>query len=909
MTNFVDKTMTIEPLDPQLILQTSPPKTSWLLPRERLDLNRLGFDDKRAIIVQAPAGFGKTSLLMQWRRLCQAAGAVVVWLTVDERDNGLRLAQGVGNALYGASGGRASGPAFINWLRLSENGIDALTGLLVEIAAQAFNVVLILDNFERSREDASLDSLAYLIRNAPANLQIIIGARTGKVFELPEIIDQNIAARISSADLAFRHEETLAVIAKYFGNKLSTEASARLHALTEGWPLGLQLVVATLKKSTDLNAATQAISASAGDIQRYFVENLIARLAPDLSDFLTRLAVFDIVHPELCAAVFPDKDSEDLLARLQQDTPVFLRAENSCWIRMHGLSRDFLMARFEQLPVQERQMISARASAWLGDHAFYEEAARHALLAGNEDTAYELAERTLYQIGYHGRVDVVLKWIDRLPASELQRRSRLWMAAAWSLAISNRYKEAQRVVGYIMADPASDEGQCFEAALISDAAAAFDDQLDRLAQVREPWQTKPPPTPSNPTIMAFYANSQGFLNLYRFEPGKARHLWTQVAQGTTPGTIDFARGFAEFGIGFSYLWEGQFYLAEKILRAALVRYELEMGRRSPIACMIAAVLAATLWEMGGSHEPRAMLAYRIDVLERTGLPDAILLAYLTLARLEIHDGQEAQGFEHLNALIALGEARNMPRLQIAGLCEQIRVHAQQRRLETVAALCRRLESLCAGLGQSHSPFIGSWVKLHLSRAQGYRALAARDWSAALGWLEQAAGYADTMRLVRDSVDIRLLRGLAAERSMKAESAGLFEESLSLAKAGGMVQTLLCTHPEALDILKKISHNSDFRVEDLLQAVSSVVKPAKVARAASATQARAYTNTLLTAKEQEVLGLIAQNMSNKQIAIALDIGEETVKWHVKNVFSKLDAGTRAHAVKRAHILGILDNPNS
>lgn len=901
--------MPIDSLDPQLVLKTSPPKTSsWLLPRERLDMNHLGIEDKRAILVQAPAGFGKTSLLMQWRRLSQAKGDVVVWLTVDEHDNGLRLAQGFGNGLFSASGGRASGPAFISWLGRCDNGIDAMTALLLEIAGQAFNVVLILDNFERSQESEQFDSLAYLIRNAPANLQIVVGVRTGTVFNLPEIVDQNISARISTAELAFKHDETLAVIAKCFGNKLSAEASARLHELSEGWPLGLQLVIATLKKSPDLNAATQAISASAGDIQRYFVENLIARLAPELSAFLTRLSIFDQVHPELCAAVFPDQNTDDLLDRLQQETPVFLRAENSSWIRMHGLARDFLLARFEQLPVMERKAMSMHACEWLGAHAFYEEAARHALLAGREDAAYELAEQTLYQIGYHGRSDVVLRWIDRLPAEKLKHRSRLWLAAAWAMAISNRFKEAEQVVGYILSDPASDDGRRFEAALISDAAAAFDDRLGRLSLVMEPWRALPSPVPVDQSVMRFYANAQGFLNLYRCEPGKARHLWTQVAQGSLTGTSDYSRGLAEFGIGFSHLWEGQFHLAEKVLRAALVRYEHEMGRRSPIACMLAAALAAALWEMGGTHEPRAVLAHRIDVLERAGLPDAIMLAYLTMARLEMHDGQEAHAIEPLNALIALGEARDMPRLQIAGMCEQIRIHARQRRLETVTALCGRLEVLCAGLDLVDAGFIGSWVKLHLSRAQGYRALTARDWGRALTCLEQAAGYADAMRLGRDGVEIRLLRGLAVERGSALGSVGLFEESLSLAKAGGMVQTLLCTHPEALDMLKKISSESDFRVGDLMHAVAAVVKPVKSTPVLAVKQAGAYANALLTAKEHEVLGLIAQNMSNKQIAISLDIGEGTVKWHVKNLFGKLSAGNRAHAVKRAYILGILATPN-
>lgn len=896
-----------EQFDPQLVLKTSPPRmSSWLLPRERLALGHLGFKDKPAILVQAPAGFGKTSLLMQWRRSCLANGAVVVWLTVDERDNALRLAQGIGNALSVASSGVAAGKPFLNWLSRCEGGIEALTGLLVEISEQTFDVVVILDNFERGRKGELLDAIAYMIRNAPANLQLVISARTGTTLDLSEIIDSNIVARISSADLAFQYEETLAVIAESFGNKLDSEESGRLHELTEGWPLGLQLVIATLKKSPDLKAATRAISACAGDIQRYFVENLIARLTPEQSDFLTCISIFDLVHPELCAAVFPEIGATNLLTRLCQETPVFLRAENSSWMRMHGLARDFLLARFQSLPPEERRQISMRASEWLSEHAFYEEAAHHALLAGREEAAYKLAERTLYQIGYGGRVPEVLKWIDRLSASELKRYPALWMAAGWSLALSSRHSEAENIVGYILSDPLSDAGQRFEAGLISAVAASFDDQLGRFAELMGPWVGQSAP-PANSRNMRAYINAQGFLCLYRCEPGNARHLWMQVAQKRPTDPSDYSSGFAEFGIGLSFLWEGQFHLAEKYLRAALVRCEQDQGRRSPIPCMIAAVLAATLWEMGGVHEPRAILSYRVDVLEKSGLPETIILAYETLARLALHAGQEAHAFEQLSSLIALGEVRKMARLQIAGICEQIRLHAHAQRPETVADLCKRLEVLCSGEDLANDPFGKLWVELHLKRAQSYAALVAREWERALECLGQASQAANAMRLGREGVELRLLRAVALHHCSKEDISGLLEEALSLARAGGMVRTLLDTHPDAVDLLRKISRVADFRVDDLLHAIAEEDKPPKIDSGSLMLHGGAYASALLTSKELKVLSLMANQMSNKQIATALDIAYETVKWHTKNIFGKLNASNRAHAIKRAHILGVIETP--
>lgn len=899
--------MDLEKLDPQLVLKTTPPRFSdALIPRSRLTLDHLGLSHKPAICVQAPAGFGKTSLLMQWRRSAQAAGAVVVWFSADHSDDAMRFAIAIGYALTRATALRGSEPRFLRWLRDQVSGVAALTGLLAELAEQPFDVVLLVDNVERARSVLH-EALGYLIRNAPNNLQIVVSMRSGTTLDVPEIADPNIVARISSEDLAFSYDETIAAISRHFGDKINAEEAGRLHEQTDGWPLGLQLSIATLRKSPDVHAAIRAISASTGDVHRYFVENLLTKLAPDLSDFLTRISIFEVVHPDLCETVFSTRNAVDLLARLERETPVFLHAEGSPWMRMHGLARDFLLRRFAVLPPEDQHTISERACLWLSDHGLYEEAARHALLAGQEEFAYALAERTLYQIGYRGDVSRVLDWIDRLPPADIQRRPALWTAAAWSLALTNRRQEAERIVRYIVTAHADDPRQQFEAALISAVAASFDDQTERFQQLIDPATVQPPPMLHEKTER-IYTNVLGFFSFQNYELGKARHFWAQNAQKRSPDPADYSSGFAEFGIGLTHLWEGQFRTAEQYLRPALTRSELALGRRNPVCCMMAAVLAAALWEMGGSDEPQSVLSYRLDVLEKAGLPEAIMLAYKTLSRLAMEAGNEPHAHEYLDAMLVLGETRGMPRLKIASVCEQIRLHARADRQEAVARLHRKLAAMCGELGLDNSSVMSQWVRLHRSRALAYQALMLRDWSEAIEHLAVSGACAERMGLARDSVEIQLLRAVALKSSSKEDVSSLLKESLSLARASGMVRTLLDTHPYATHALKEVSNESEFRVNDLLHALHEPFPSRASTRVESVSvSGAAYANALLTSKEKEILGLIANNMTNKQIAVVLDISAGTVKWHVKNIFAKLDAGTRAHAVKRAHLLGIL-GPN-
>src|SRR5262249_30322068 len=149
------------------------------------------------------------------------------------------------------------------------------------------------------------------------------------------------------------------------------------------------------------------------------------------------IAVVDLVDPGLAQTLTGAPDAAERLARLARETPLFAAAEGGDWLRMHALARDVLRTRFDSLAPAERAELHARASQWLAEQGMLEDAARHALAAGQREVAYDLAERCLYEaMTARGLVDTVLDWIGKLPAAELNRRPRLLLAAAWALAVS-----------------------------------------------------------------------------------------------------------------------------------------------------------------------------------------------------------------------------------------------------------------------------------------------------------------------------------------------------------------------------------------------------------------------------------------------------------------------------------------
>lgn len=879
-----------ETSDPQLVLKATPPRLlKSILSRARLSIDSQELGDKAVVAVQAPSGFGKTSLLGQWRREWLQRGAAVAWLSLDEQDEevmfvkGLQVSMrvGIGRKGFGEGFEPGSGP---------DDDLTALTGWLVEVANMAMDVVLILDDAHALPEHTVRRALAYLLHNVPANLRVVVASRGRMPLPVADLAAHGKFVAVTADMLRFSLAETTSALAARFGSRIDPDACARLHDTTEGWPLGLQLAIAAIEKSPDPKEAARSLSGRHGDIERYFVDCLLAGLEPFLVEFLVRVAAVGTICPDLARVVTGREDSRELLARLHAETPILAEDEAGHWSRIHPLARKFLLARFSSLPQAEQDQIHLRAAAWLTEHGLFELAAQEAFAAHEDEAAFGLVERCLYDIALQGRMASVLEWADRLPSAEIERRPRLRLAVAWALSLGERHAEALTLVEPILSDPAQDPTYCCEAAAIASSAAYFADQMDRAQEILATWFADSGELP--PLLAAIVANQFGTLALYQGNPEKTRYQCQRSPWRQRPG-MDAVSGWTEWLVGFSYLWEGQMPLAEEALRAALPQAEVDIGRRSPTAVMLAVTLGAALWEMGRGEEASALLADRLDVLERLSPPEAIVLGYRTAARLAALGGQEQRAFDLLEELFAIGDLRGMPRIAGASLLEEVRMHAARGRGESCETLLKRIEVIFPDQGLERDRLTAGLTRLFVLLSRVYAAVAKQDWRAVLALSAEAEPIAERLRRGRETVEIKLLRAVARMHTGETADA-LMAEAVSLAESYGLKRLLVDVHP---DVGAWRSRSRTVAAEE---------RPAPAAAAPRDTSApRVSPSALLTPKEREVLKLLARNMSNKQIALALDVGEETVKWHMKNLFGKLSAGTRKHVLDRAKMLGILD----
>jgi LuxR family maltose regulon positive regulatory protein len=269
-----------------------------------------------------------------------------------------------------------------------------------------------------------------------------------------------------------------------------------------------------------------------------------------------------------------------------------------------------------------------------------------------------------------------------------------------------------------------------------------------------------------------------------------------------------------------------------------------------------------------------------------------------MSRITLAEASEHESLQLLESIYAVGKERKLPRLCIASLTEQIRLHARKFRAETCRHLLDQLNSLVSEEGLERGPIWWHDVSIQRFLSQIFMAIAARDWRRALDPIHQCTSFINRSGALSLYIELLGLRALALYRcGENVES--LLCEALDLAKAYGLRRVFADTHPELVELISQIEPS--LVAESIHSASLHQSPPPKLGQQSTSAQSVA-----LTPKEHEVLELLNRNLSNKEIGLAMQVSDQAIKWHLKNLFLKLDAGSRKHLVQRSKMLGLLQH---
>jgi LuxR family transcriptional regulator, maltose regulon positive regulatory protein len=884
------------------------------LPRRRL-LDRLAEGPPRELtLVCAPAGFGKTSLLGDWARRSQTP---VTWLSLDEGDNDpvrfwRYLAAALDQVCQGVGGLVAA------LLRSPPPPLEAVVTVVVNaLAGLPDQVALVVDDYHLIEAPAVHDSLVLLLERQPAQLRLLLASRADLPLPLARLRAGGQLAELRERDLRFTPQETAELLDDVMGLELPAGSVAELSARTEGWVAGLQLAALSLQGRADPAGFVVTFTGSHRHVLDYLTQEVLERQPEQLREFLLETSVLDRLSGPLCDAVCGRNDSQAVLEQVERANLFLVPLDEvRGWWRYHHLFADLLQARLQQQRPDRVPELHRAAAAWHDRHGLADDAVHHVLAAGDTGWAARLIERHLERLLVRGEGATLQRWLVRLPAELVDARPRLCLVEAYGALIDGRLEEAERLVEDAERALAAGTDEPFEpsvgrgASLVAnipaalalfradvarqrgdpEGAAAFARQ--GLARLTEADRTS--------RVMARWCLAM--TDWMRGRPAQAEQALAEVV--ADPFLLSVRPWY---DLGHAQQTQGHLGDALRTFGRA-VEIASEAGQPLPPACMGHVGLAEVLCERGEldaalEHATKAVTLCRQGQYAAQWLVTALtVLAWVRQAAAD-------QG----GAAEAIGEAEQVaPSPDVAADVlspvgvQRARLALAQGRVADAARWATQ-----RGLQAGDEPsYLREREQLVLARVL----LAGSHGDQALGLLVRLHDLAASQGRVGSVIEILALQALALDAlGDQAGARAALAEALALAAPEGFVQVFvnegaplaallgrLVTAPEGQAAAARLPAAY---LDRLLGAFGQAGVPV-LAQSRRGGPVMPGLIEPLTARELEVLELLAAGSPNQAIAEELVVTVETVKSHVGHILDKLGVANRTQAVARARELGLL-----
>jgi LuxR family transcriptional regulator, maltose regulon positive regulatory protein len=407
-----------------------PPLRPSAVERVRL-LDRLGREGvPKLVLVSAPPGFGKSTLVTQWIASLRVQ-ASLAWVSLGPEDaDPVRFWRYVATAVERAAPG--TGKAALGHLAGDEARIDLATIALVnDLAAIDRELLLVLDDLHVVEDREVAAGLTFLLDHLPPRAHLVILTRADPPLPIARLRALGELAEVRAADLRFTVDEASAYLNGPMGLGLGDLEVTTLEARTEGWIAALQLAALSMRGRDD---PASFVAAFAGDdrfVVDYLTDEVLERQTDVVRTFLLSTSILERLTGSLCDALTNGTGGAATLETLERANLFLIPLDDRRrWYRYHHLFADLLRARLVEQRPDEIATLHARASAWWEAHDEPHEAITHALAGGDVDRAADLIEVAAHELRRTRQEATLRRWLDALPGAAFAFRPVLAIAHA-----------------------------------------------------------------------------------------------------------------------------------------------------------------------------------------------------------------------------------------------------------------------------------------------------------------------------------------------------------------------------------------------------------------------------------------------------------------------------------------------
>lgn len=882
-------------------LYIPPPRPNAVLrPRLSERLNEGLAAGCRLTLISAPAGFGKTTLVGEWIARC---GQPSAWLSLDAGDNDpagfliylvaalQTVAPGIGAGMLAGLQAPQSQPPNIEGL---------MSGLLNELAARAEPLILALDDYHVIEDPALSQALTFLVEHLPPQLHLVITTRADPPFPLARWRVRGQLTELRAADLRFTPAEAAEFLNQVMGLSLSAEDIAALEARTEGWIAGLQLAALSLQGLPLPDAAgfIRSFTGSHHFVLDYLVEEVFGRQPANIQAFLLRTSILDRLCGPLCDAVVraaPNSGQANLESLEHANLFIVPLDNERRWYRYHHLFAELLRQRLGQsLAPGALVELHIRASEWCENNGLVFEAFRHATAANDVERGERLMESKRMPIHVQSVALAIAGWLEALPKCLRDARPALWWKQASLLLLIGQTAGVEEL---LLATEATLAAAALPGVEPDDATRNLIGKIAVARATLAQIQAQPDAIlfqarraleylhPNNLPYRSTATRTLGFAHYLQGDRARASQAYAEAlslarAAGDIPNAI-----LASIRLGQIQESESQLRLAAETYRQVLQLVGDYSPPNSPVAYLGLARICYEWNDLAAAEEygeKSLQLARQYDqIIDRT------ILSELFLAHLKVAQGDAIGAARLLTKTDQLTRQKNFT-FRISDIAAA----------QAIICLHEGLIAEAAELARQND--------LPLVRARVL--IAKKEPAAALVILESLQKQYEEKGLTDGALRVMTVASLALDaQGEKQKAMQRLVEALALAEPNGFIRLFVDEGEQMARLLSAAAAQGimpDY-VSRLLAAFQSPVKGEEhtTKHAPSAVHASTLVEPL-SGRELEILKLIVQGLSNREIGERLFLALDTVKGHNRRIFGKLQVECRTEAIARAREFGLL-----
>lgn len=886
-------------LSPKLHLP--PTRKKWVLRSCLLEKLNTAANHKLTLLC-APAGYGKTTLLSQWINQCNTP---VGWLSLDAGDNELTQF-----TRYFVAAIQQIDPNICPFLPqmlqppqpLSMT--EAWIYLINELSASQKEFFIILDDYQEIQNQLIHDQLGYLLEHMPINLHLLIATRADPPINLPGLRVKGQLLEIRADVLCFNAEDAKSFFHDVIGLPLSDEDSLALVQKTEGWVAGLQIAGIVLQKQANLPQAVQNFTGSHRHVLDYLVTEVIDHLPAATQNFIQQTVILDSLEASLCNAVTGREDSQKILEQLELANQFIIPLDNNRhWYRYHRLLKEALQRRTADMDSRQWAEYHLKASIWFEQHDKTEEAIHHAFMADDLNRAARVIDRDGEKLIKHSQIATLLQWINRLTPEQFHNFPRLNLTRAWATLFKGKAIHSVRDQLESSTSQAWNALEEAEKEVIRGMVAIMTGEVQQaLAYSNQALRN----LPTEKGFLRSIANwnlAMAYVVLGDFSAA-IQAFRENIASALEMNNTMFAVA-SLCNLGGLYLIQGHLKLSASVYHQALELATTASGNRLPVACRALMGLSEIAREWNQLKQAQNLLEEAIKLSQQYNQTSELIML-LSLARVTFAQGNEDHALDLAQKALAM--AIQSSETQIDDRLVEVSLARFWLKQGNISAAMDWAAKRGFGQAPANPPLaendtpgvpyelrMAEW--LTFTRLQ----LAQNHFEDALQALTLLLAEAEKKKHTRQQHEILILMALAYQATGRMQQAlESLSRSITQAEPEGYIRIYLDEGLPIVKLLRESARTGKHKAycHQLLNAlhqeqpIFTLDQPGLVEP--------------LSERELEILQLLAEGCTNREICERLYISLSTVKGHVSNIYGKLLSKNRTEAVARARQLKIISS---